>query len=65
MVGSEWAFVEVGMRHQNARIEHDRAFQRVITGLLTDHTKLFKQISGHDSFKKWLSNTVFCLTNRR
>ena len=28
---------------QNARIEHDKALQRVIIELLTDHTELFKQ----------------------
>ncbi len=28
---------------QNARIEHDRALQRVILELLSDHTELFKQ----------------------
>ncbi|MBI4316467.1 MAG: type I restriction endonuclease subunit R, partial [Chloroflexi bacterium] len=48
--------------HQNARIEHDKALQRVMTDLLSDHTELFKQFSDNASFKKWLADTVFWLT---
>lgn len=44
---------------QNARIEHDRALQRVIVEMLNDHTELFKQFMDNTSFKKWLSNTIF------
>ena len=47
---------------QNARIEHDKALQRVMTDLLSDHTELFKQFSDNASFKKWLADTVFWLT---
>lgn len=47
---------------QNARIEHDKALQRVMIELLTDHTELFKQFSDNQSFKKWLSDTIFNLT---
>jgi type I restriction enzyme, R subunit len=47
---------------QNARIEHDRALQRVILDLLSDHSELFKQFSDNASFKKWLSDTLFNLT---
>lgn len=44
---------------QNARIEHDKALQRVLVELLTDHTELFKQFSDNPAFKKWLSDTNF------
>lgn len=47
---------------QNARIEHDKALQRVITDLLSDHTELFKQFSDNPSFKKWLADTIFAET---
>lgn len=47
---------------QNARIEHDKALQRVINELLMDHTELFKQFSDNPSFKKWLSDTIFAAT---
>ncbi len=47
---------------QNARIEHDRALQRVMTELLADHTELFKQFSDNQSFRKWLGDTIFNLT---
>lgn len=44
------------------RLEHDRALQKVVIGMLTDHTELFKQFSDNPSFKKWLSDTVFGVT---
>lgn len=44
---------------QNARIEHDKALARVMTAILKDDTELFKQFSDNDSFKKWLSDSVF------
>lgn len=53
------------MRHsdkQNARIEHDNALRRVITGMLSDDTELFAQFMDNPEFKKWLSDTVFGMT---
>jgi type I restriction enzyme R subunit len=47
---------------QNARIEHDKALERVIIELLSDHTELFKQFSDNPSFKKWLSDRNFSET---
>ena len=47
---------------QNARIEHDKALSRVMTGVLKDDTELFKQFSDNDSFKRWLADTVFAQT---
>jgi type I restriction enzyme R subunit len=47
---------------QNARIEHDKALQRVIVGLLSDHAELFRQFSDNPTFKKWLSDTIFMAT---
>ena len=47
---------------QNARIEHDKALGRVILALMKDDTELFKQFSDNDSFRRWLSDTVFALT---
>jgi type I restriction enzyme R subunit len=47
---------------QNARIEHDKALQRVLVGLLSDHTELFKQFSDNPSFREWLADSVFTLT---
>jgi len=55
------------MKHsdkQNARIEHDKALQKVILELLADHTELFKQFSDNPSFKKWLGDTIFGVTYR-
>jgi len=47
---------------QNARIEHDKALERVIVEMLTDHTELFKQFMDNLSFRKWLADTIFIET---
>lgn len=47
---------------QNARIEHDKALARVMTAVLADDTELFKQFSDNESFRRWLTDTVFGLT---
>jgi type I restriction enzyme R subunit len=47
---------------QNARIEHDKALARVMTAVLKDDTELFKQFMDNDSFRRWLTDTVFNLT---
>jgi type I restriction enzyme R subunit len=47
---------------QAARIEHDKALARVMTGVLKDDTQLFKQFSDNESFRRWLTDTVFGLT---
>ena len=46
---------------QNARIEHDKALARVMVALMKDDTELFKQFSDNDSFRRWLTDTVFGL----
>ena len=50
---------------QNARIEHDKALERVIVEMLTDHTELFKQFMDNPSFKKWLSDSIFNVTYKK
>ena len=47
---------------QNARIEHDRALQRVMTAVLKDDTDLYKLFSENESFRRWFTNTVFAQT---
>jgi type I restriction enzyme R subunit len=47
---------------QNARIEHDKALERVMSGILNDDTELYKQFSDNESFKRWFSDTVFGMT---
>lgn len=47
---------------QNARIEHDKALVRVMNSVLKDDTELFKQFSDNESFRKWLTDTVFAMT---
>ena len=47
---------------QNARIEHDKALARVMNAVLKDDTELFKQFVDNESFRRWLSDTVFRMT---
>lgn len=47
---------------QNARIEHDKALVRVMTAVMKDDTELFKQFMDNESFRKWMTDTVFGLT---
>jgi type I restriction enzyme, R subunit len=50
---------------QNARIEHDKALGRVMAAVLKDDTELFRQFMDNESFKKWMTDTVFGLTYER
>ena len=50
---------------QNARIEHDKALQRVMTAVLKDDTQLFGLFVDNESFRRWLTDTVFTLTYER
>ncbi|OFW27331.1 MAG: DEAD/DEAH box helicase [Acidobacteria bacterium RIFCSPLOWO2_02_FULL_65_29] len=47
---------------QNAKIEHDKALARVMTAVLKDDTELFKQFMDNESFRRWMTDTVFSLT---
>ena len=53
------------MKHsdrQNAKIEHGKALQRVITALFVDDAQLFKQFQDNQSFRSWLTETMFDMT---
>ena len=47
----------------NARIEHAKALTRVMTALIKDDAELFKQFMDNDSFKRWMTDTVFRLAS--
>jgi type I restriction enzyme, R subunit len=47
---------------QNAKIEHDKALQRVITAMFKDDAQFFKQFQDNESFRGWLTDTVFGMT---
>jgi len=47
---------------ENARIEHDKALLRVMTALIKDDTDMFKLFMDNESFRSFLTSTVFRLT---
>ncbi len=50
---------------QNARIEFEKALQRVITGLMKDDTELFKQFTQNEDFRRWITDRSFGLAYDR
>jgi len=48
-----------------ARIEHAGALQRVMIGLLVNHTDLFQQFSDNASFEKWLGDPIIGVTYKQ
>lgn len=46
-----------------AKIEHDKALERAIVALLKDDTELFKQFFQNESFRRFVTDTVYSLTN--
>ncbi len=46
-----------------ARLEHDRALQRVMLDLLKDDTEVYKQFVQNESFHRFVTDMVFNLTN--
>ena len=47
---------------QNARVEHDRALERVMTAIVNDNTQLFRRFAEDEGFRRWLTDAVFGLT---
>ena len=50
---------------ENARIEHDKALQRVMTSIMKDDNELFKQFMDNEGFKRWLTDAVFGIAYER
>ena len=46
-----------------ARLEHDKALQRVMLDLLKDDTEVYKQFVQNESFQRFVTDMVFNLTN--
>jgi hypothetical protein len=44
------------------RTLRDKAFSRVLIGLMKDDAELFKQFSDKPEFKRWLADTIFSVT---
>lgn len=63
-VGEDQAYrnAKLNSDRQNAKIEHDKALKRVITAMFKDDAQLFKQFQDNESFRHWLTETIFGLT---
>lgn len=46
-----------------ARLEHDKALQRVMLDLLKDDTEVYKQFVQNESFRRFVTDMVFQVTN--
>jgi type I restriction enzyme R subunit len=46
-----------------ARMAHDQALARVMQHLLTDDTQVYKQFVENESFKRFVGNMVYAITN--
>lgn len=63
-VASDQAYQNAKKNTPNAaRIEHDKALERVIVSLLKDDTELFKQFFQNESFRRFVTDMVFTLTS--
>ncbi|MDE2999937.1 MAG: type I restriction endonuclease subunit R [Gemmatimonadota bacterium] len=60
-VAADTAFrnARVNSDRQNARIEHDKALLRVMTGVMKDDTELFKRYMDDKDFKRTMTDAVF------
>ena len=47
----------------SARIEHDKALAKVMLTLLKDDTQVYKQFVENESFKRFVTDMVYALTN--
>jgi type I restriction enzyme R subunit len=62
-VAADQAFVNAKQNTPNtARLEHDKALERVITSLLKDDTELFKQFFQNESFRRFVTDMVYTIT---
>ena len=61
MVAEDTAFrnARENSDRENARIEHDKALGRVMTGIMKDDTELFRQFMDNEGFRRWLGGVVF------
>jgi len=46
-----------------ARIEHDKALASVMLTLLRDDTEIYKQFVQNESFRRFVTDMVYALTN--
>lgn len=66
-VAQEQAFQNAilgGAGAANARLRSNHVLQDLVTGLFTDHTQLYAEFTGNDSFKEWMRSSVFELASR-
>lgn len=48
-----------------ARLEHDKALQTAMLELLKDDTEAYKQFAQNESFRRFVTDMVFEMTNQK
>ncbi len=62
-VGQNIAFqnAQKNSDRENARIEHDKALERVMTAIMKDDTQLYKEFVDNADFRRSMTDTVYAL----
>ena len=50
---------------ENAKVEHGKALERVMTAVLNDDTQLFSKFQDNADFRRWLTQTMFAMTYKK
>ena len=50
---------------ENAKVEHGKALERVMTAVLNDDTQLFSKFQDNTDFRRWLTQTMFAMTYKK
>ena len=50
---------------ENAKVEHGKALERVMTAVLNDDTQLFSKFQDDADFRRWLTQTMFAMTYKK
>ena len=50
---------------ENAKFEHGKALERVMTAVLNDDTQLFSKFQDDADFRRWLTQTMFAMTYKK
>ena len=59
-----YVYAQKNSDEENARIEFKRALRQAMNSIIRDDHQLYKQFMDNDSFRRWMTDNVFVLTER-